>query len=108
MKPPQTHLDGRSLAAVLRDAKAPSPHENHALHWQVGDGPKADWAVRDGDWKLIGSSRDTSSNDGKTTRIENQLFNLRTDPSENTDLSAQHPDILARLSKLHAEYLLQP
>lgn len=105
VKPPQTQLDGRSLGAVLRDAKAPSPHENHALHWQVGDGPKADWAVRDGDWKLIGSSRDTSSNDGKTTRIENQLFNIRTDPGEQFDLAEKHPDILARLSQLHAQHL---
>ena len=105
MKPPQTQLDGRSLASVLHDAKAPSPHENHALHWQVGDGPKADWAVRDGDWKLIGSSRDTSSNDGKTTRIENQLFNIRTDPGEQFDLADKHPDILARLSQLHAQHL---
>lgn len=108
VKPPQTHLDGRSLAAVLRDSKAPSPHENHALHWQIGNGPKADWAVRDGDWKLIGNSRDTSSGDGKTTQIENLLFNLRTDPGEQTDLSAHHAEIVTRLSKLHAEHLIQP
>jgi arylsulfatase A-like enzyme len=50
--PPAVHLDGRSLAAVLRDPKAPGPHEGSALHWQVGEGRNADWAVREGDWKL--------------------------------------------------------
>lgn len=105
VKPPQTHLDGRSLATIIRDAKAPSPHEKHALHWQIGNGPNADWAVRDGDWKLIGRSRDTSSSDGKSTQLENLLFNIAADPGERTNLAEQHPDILARLRQLHDEHL---
>ncbi len=105
IKPPQTHLDGRSLAAVIRDAKAPSPHENHALHWQVGAGHNADWAVREGSWKLIGHSRDTSSSDGKSTKLENLLFDLSRDPAEKINLAEKHPDILVRLTKLHDEHL---
>lgn len=99
--PPRTHLDGRSLTAVIRDAKAASPHTNLPLHWQVGMGPNAEWAVREGDWKLIGHSRDTSSSDGKTTKLENQLFNIHDDPGEKRDLAGQHPDILSRLRHLH-------
>ncbi|HQU44140.1 MAG TPA: sulfatase-like hydrolase/transferase, partial [Pirellulales bacterium] len=38
---PNVHLDGRSLAAVLRDSSAATPHVEHALHWQVGEGPNA-------------------------------------------------------------------
>lgn len=105
VKPPQTRLDGRSLAAVIRDATAPSPHENHALHWQVGAGPNADWAVREGDWKLIGNTRDTSGNDGKPLRLENQLFNIRADPGEQTDLSGKHPEVAGRLKRLHTRHL---
>lgn len=105
VKPPETHLDGRGLASVIRDAKAPSPHENHALHWQVGAGPNADWAVREGDWKLIGSSRDTSSSDGRSTRIENLLVNMKVDPGETTNLADKHPDVFSRLRKLHDAHL---
>lgn len=104
VKLPQTHLDGRSLAAVLRDAKAPSPHADDSLHWQVGEGPNADWAVREGDWKLIGRTRDTS--DGRKPQpIADFLVNLATDPGEQTNLAEKHPDILTRLRKLHAEHL---
>lgn len=105
VKPPQTHLDGRSLAAVLRDAGAPSPHEGRALHWQVGEGPNADWAVREGQWKLIGRSRDTSGHDGKSSRLENILVNMQSDPGEQTNLADKHPEILTRLRKLHEEHL---
>lgn len=108
VKPPPTHLDGRSLASVIRDAKARTPHVDHALHWQVGAGPNADWAVREGDWKLIGNSRDTSSNDGKPVKLVHQLFNLRTDPGERINLADRHPDILNRLRKLHDGHLQQP
>lgn len=89
----------------IRDAKAASPHTNHPLHWQVGAGPNAEWAVREGDWKLIGHSRDTSSSDGKTAKLENQLFNIYDDPGEKRDLAGQHPDILSRLRHLHEGHL---
>ncbi|MBI5799175.1 MAG: sulfatase-like hydrolase/transferase [Verrucomicrobia bacterium] len=104
VKPSRVHLDGRSLATVLRDAKALSPHASHALHWQVGAGSNAEWAVRDGDWKLIGSTRDTT--DGRQpVKVALFLANLQTDPGEKTNLAAQHPDIVARLRKLHDRHL---
>src|SRR5262249_28840484 len=37
---PRVHLDGKSLAAVIRSAEAPTPHD--ALHWQL----EKSWAVR--------------------------------------------------------------
>lgn len=105
---PQIHLDGRSLAAVIRDAKAPSPHENHALHWQVGMGPNADWAVREGDWKLIGRTRDTSKPDAAAERITDFLVDLSKDFGEVTNLAAQQPEIVARLRTLHERSLSNP
>lgn len=104
VKLPEVHLDGRSLAAVVRDAKSPTPHVDHALHWQVGAGPNADWAVRDGDWKLIGNTRDTSAG-GPSERVQNFLVNLKADPQEKTDLADNHPEIVVRLRKLHDEHL---
>ncbi len=101
---PDKALDGRSLVAVLADAAVPSPHEGRALHWQVGDGPKADWAVREGKWKLVGKSRDTTVG-GKSEALENFLVNLHEDPGETTNRAPEHPEIVDRLSKLHAAHL---
>ncbi|MHB8900054.1 MAG: sulfatase-like hydrolase/transferase [Thermoguttaceae bacterium] len=103
--PPAVHLDGRSLAAVLRDPNAHGPHEGSALHWQVGEGRNADWAVRQGDWKLIGNTRDTTKGGGQTERVSQFLANLKSDPGEATNLADQHPDIVARLRRLHEHHL---
>jgi arylsulfatase A-like enzyme len=101
---PDKPLDGRSLAKILADASAPSPHEGRALHWQVGEGPKADWAVREGDWKLIGRSRDTSEGQSKEI-LENFLFNLADDPGETTNRAAENPEVVERLTKWHVAHL---
>ncbi|MCB1206864.1 MAG: sulfatase-like hydrolase/transferase [Verrucomicrobiae bacterium] len=101
---PERPLDGLSLAKVLSDSAAPSPHEGKALHWQVGDGPKADWAVTEGDWKLIGRSRDTTVGT-KIAPLENHLVNLAEDPGEAVNRAAEHPEVLERLRKLHESHL---
>jgi arylsulfatase A-like enzyme len=106
VKAPAVHLDGRSLVPVLRDAKASSPHEKRALHWQVGLGPKAEWAVLEGDWKLIGRSRDTGVTDGE--RLELFLSNLSEDPGETRDFAAEQAERVARLRQLHEAHLEQP
>jgi arylsulfatase A len=103
VKPPATHLDGRSLAPALRDAKVASPHAKTALHWQTGNGNNAQWAVREGDWKLIVNSRDTGSRDGMQVPLF--LANLRQDPGEKANLADKHPDIVARLRQLHNDHL---
>ena len=101
---PDVHLDGRSLVAVIRHEKASSPHDGRALHWQVGSGPKADWAVREGDWKLIGKSRDTS--DGRQSEpIELFLVNLKSDPGETTNLAGVEADRVTYLRQLHDAHL---
>ena len=97
---PDKTLDGLSLAKVLADGAAPSPHDGKSLHWQVGEGPKADWAVREGEWKLIGRSRDTTDGHSKAI-LENFLVNLADDPGETTNRAAAHPEIVARLRKIH-------
>ncbi|MBI1249454.1 sulfatase-like hydrolase/transferase [bacterium] len=99
---PKTHLDGQSLVAMLKDGKAESPHAKHPLHWQVGNGPKASWAVRDGDWKLLGNVRDTADLENKPM-FKLFLANITEDPGETTNLADQHPEILKRLLKLHEE-----
>jgi arylsulfatase A len=99
---PKVRLDGRSLAAVIRSADAPSPHD--ALHWQFDKG----WAVRSGDWKLLNDALDTTRR-APGERIAGEfLVNLRDDPSEGTNVAAAHPDIVGRLRRLHDGFSLDP
>ncbi|MBI3469632.1 MAG: sulfatase-like hydrolase/transferase [Planctomycetes bacterium] len=101
---PPADLDGRSLSAVLQDRTVPSPHAEHPLHWQVGTGPNASWAVREGDWKLIGRTRDTT--DGRVPKdVSMFLADLKTDPGEKTNLAHEHPHIVDRLQELHNRHL---
>ena len=94
---PSVTLDGRSLTAMIKDAKAPSPHE--VLHWQI-DGS---WAVREGDWKLLFNVNDTTKGPG-TVIPGAFLVNLRDDPSEKRNVATVHPEIVARLKRLRAEW----
>ncbi|MBN2310543.1 MAG: sulfatase-like hydrolase/transferase [Candidatus Hydrogenedentes bacterium] len=101
--PPDTHLDGVSLAPVVKSADAPSPHG--AVHWQMGLGEKAQWAVRDGDWKLIGNPRDTSGKAEITESDKLFLSNLAEDIGEMTNLAGDHPEVVERLRRLHEEWI---
>jgi len=98
-------IDGKSLVNVIRDEKASTPHA--VTHWQVGRGKKAQWAVRQGDWKLIGNPRDTS-NKGKLGKDDNLfLVNLVQDVSEMKNLAAAHTEKLQELKKLHEDWVRQ-
>ncbi len=92
---PKAELNGRSLVPVLRSASAPSPHD--ALHWKVGQ----QWAVRQGDWKLLHDPIDPAS-PNKPELFEQHWFlaNIAKDPGERSNVAAQNPDIVARLRQL--------
>jgi hypothetical protein len=53
----------------------------------------------------IGNTRDTGAGDGGSKRVSLFLANLRDDPGETTDLAGKHPDIVARLRRLHEQHL---
>jgi arylsulfatase A len=99
---PRVHLDGKGLAAAIRSADAPSPHD--ALHWQLGES----WAVRSGDWKLLHDPVDTTRRAPGDLIPGAFLVNLRDDPSETMNVAAAHPDIVARLTRMHSEFSLDP
>jgi len=83
------HLDGKDILPALT-GRTDVLHET--LYWSSG-GRDAKWAVRHGDWKIVGQ------------RDRRDLFNLAADPSETTDLAAKHPEKLAELQKLHDAWL---
>ena len=54
----------------------------------------AKWAVREGDWKLIGNVQDSSG--GKLNSEDQKLFlaNLSEDPTERINLANRNPEIV--------------
>ncbi|WP_146576137.1 sulfatase-like hydrolase/transferase [Neorhodopirellula pilleata] len=99
---PDHHLDGASLAAVLKDPNATTPHET--FYWQLGNGKNAQWVVRKGDWKLLGNPTDRT--DPGSLGKDDKLFlaNLSQDPTEATNLATQYPDVVESLSQMQQRY----
>jgi arylsulfatase A-like enzyme len=94
-------VDGVNILPVTRSATAPSPHE--VLKWSGGSAT-AQWAVRSGDWKLIGHAQDTAG--GPLNAADKTLFlaSLREDISESHNLAGAHPEIVQRLLVLHDDW----
>ena len=87
---PEIKLDGQSLVPVLQSTSAPSPHNE--IHW----GTDRYWAVRAGDWKLIGTKSKKQN-----TPPDYWLSNIATDPSETTNHASEQASVVAKLSDLH-------
>lgn len=89
--PAHTVLDGQSIAPVLTRNNAPDAHrEIYYVHNNIPE------AVRQGAWKL------RRTKPGGQPLIE--LFNLNSDPAERVNLSAGHPEIVAKLTTLLDQY----
>ncbi|MCD6288785.1 MAG: sulfatase-like hydrolase/transferase [Candidatus Hydrogenedentes bacterium] len=90
LKPlPGTHpFDGKNMLPAL-DGRVDKLHDH--LFWSSGDEGK--WAVRSGDWKLV------------FFRGRKELFNLRDDLGETTDLSKTKPEKVKELTDLYNAWL---
>jgi arylsulfatase A len=99
---PDRALDGRSLQSVLASAAADSPHER--FYWQLGKGQNAQWAVREGNWKLLGNPQDRSDTAPLARADVLFLVDLADDVGERNNLAGQHPDIVTRLKSLYVDY----
>lgn len=75
------NVDGVNLLPFLNGEAAGAPHER--LFWRFG--PQT--AIRQGDWKLVKANGINSP----------QLFNLKSDIGEQTDLSSAEPDKVKEL-----------
>lgn len=84
-------LDGKDVLPVLRGEPAPEPRN---LFWCSGS-EEGWWAVRSGDWKLVGEKANIG------------LFDLGKDTSEKHDLAAQMPEKVTELTKLHDAWLAE-
>ncbi len=90
---PQFHPNRRGFdeyfGLLVAGEKTNVPHDK--LFWRSGGGAK--FAVREGDWKLVG---------GEETAT--QLFNLAADVGENQDLADANPDVLNRLRQAYDDW----
>ena len=98
-------IDGKSIVSVIKNDKAKTPH--NVLHWQTGRGKNPRWAVRQGDWKLIGNPQDTSNKAPLTAKDKLFLVNLKESVSEMKNLAQANPEITQQLKKLHEEWAAQ-
>lgn len=98
-------LDGKSLVPVLKSSRAASRHD--VLHWQTGTGKDAQWAVRQGEWKLIGNAWDTTKDANGSDRIDLFLCNLTKDVGEATNVASEQTEIVKALRKLHDDWVVK-
>jgi arylsulfatase A-like enzyme len=87
-------LDGHSLLPIIESAKVESEYRG-VLHFAWGN----QWAVRDGDWKLIG----VQPKNAKEPQLS--LHNLADDQPEVKDHFREQPEIAARLRSLHEAWV---
>jgi arylsulfatase A-like enzyme len=80
---PAWKLDGVNLLPYLTGQIEQAPHA--ALYWRFGP----QWAIREGDWKLVVSRVD---------QFKPRLIHLAEDIGEANDLSAAHPDRVKALT----------
>ncbi len=100
--PSSQHLDGKSIVSVIQD-DAPSPHPH--LYWQLGKGPRAQWAVRRGEWKLLGNPRDNSHQGTLDPKKDHRfLVHLKEDLSESTNRIETAPDQAEALQAIRDRY----
>lgn len=102
---PKNEIEGVNILPMIQSAKAASPHK--VLNWQVGgdDDSKNSWAVREGDWKLLGHPHDPSTRQKFAEEDDLFLVNLKDDIGEQHNVAAENPRIVKKLKKLHDEWL---
>jgi arylsulfatase A len=90
VKPPADRvLDGTDVLPLLT-GKVATADRKVPLYWRLNMAPNnLHMALRDGDWKIL-AAQDFS-------KVE--LYNLKADPKEATELSAKEPERLAALTK---------
>ncbi|MBI5093264.1 MAG: sulfatase-like hydrolase/transferase [Candidatus Hydrogenedentes bacterium] len=89
--PQAVHLDGKSIAPLLRGAAHNWPDRALFSQWHRGDAPEPhrNAAVRTQQYKLV---------NGK------ELYDLSTDPAENLDIAANQPEIVNRLRAAYDDW----
>ena len=104
-RPPRGAEDSVSVLRAFTEAKPGPPVRDHV----VMQGADATYALRMGDWKLIERvgappfeprPRKKAPKHAPDAPRQDELFNLRDDPSEQFNLAADHPDRVAEMKRV--------
>jgi arylsulfatase A len=90
---PPPGIDGISFVPVLTGKGSQKEHD--FLYWEFPS-YGGQQAVIAGDWKAV------RQNLAKRV-VKTELYNLKNDPSESTDVAAKHPDVVKRLEAVMKE-----
>jgi arylsulfatase A len=87
--PVEVKTDGLSVLPLLKGGAAPN---REYFYWELHESGPSLQAIRFGDWKAV--------RNGPSAAVE--VYDLKADPGETTDLSAKNPDVVAKAVKLMA------
>lgn len=95
---PDRKIDGKSIADIISSKTVKTHHDE--FYWQcLGTKENPQWAVREGDWKLL---HNPIESDKKELNADGfMLVNLSADSTEHTNEITTHPEIA---EKLKAKY----
>ena len=85
---PPKYIDGVSILSTLMGQDRPQL-DDRFLYWEYGRNKKFTQAVRTGDWKALRIGQNGPIN----------LYNLKADVAETTDVASLHPDVVAQIEK---------
>jgi len=98
-------IDGQDIWPLLTQPDAKSPHDVFYYYWDNGLD-----AIRSGEWKLHfphtyrslqgPPGKDGQPNGYAQAKTGLELYNLKADPGEKTDVAAANPEVVAQLQKL--------
>ena len=92
-------IDGRSMVSVLKENQQ-TLHDAF-FYWR---GSQL-WAARMGPWKMHLRTQSAYVGDQPVEHPNPILYNLLHDPSEKYEISAKHPEIVAQIQAMVADYL---
>lgn len=94
IKAPETHkIDGQSLRILLSGKEDPAHRDTFLMHYPHSHRSSYFTSLRSGDWKVIYHYLPNE----KKQRYE--LFHLKEDPYEQTNLATKQPEMLAKMMK---------
>ena len=95
-------IEGKSIGPAIFEGQ--DIHVNDIIYWQLGK----QWAVLNGDWKLIGNPVDPSAESKNLIFPKDNLFliNIKKDISESKNLADQCPEKLKEMVVIYKKWIL--
>ena len=88
-------IDGVSFAPTLL-GQTDRQKKHDYLYWEFPS-YGGQQVVRVGDWKGVRQGLQRKNN---PNRLKVELYNLKTDPGEENDVAAKHPDLIAKIERV--------